>query len=130
LSFEANLTREREGTRMTTICVSQEIIASLENLDKPLDLCDESGRLLGSFIPEMAMQEMRPIAEAEGDLRAGRFRLRGGPGMTGGAGTGQAVLSSDRRSARRPDRVPSSALSAWTTRLRSLAARRYDGHGE
>jgi len=79
LSFEANLTREREGTRMTTICVSQEIIASLENLDKPLDFCDESGRLLGSFIPEMAMQELRPIAEAEGDLRAVEEQL--GPEM-------------------------------------------------
>ena len=64
---------------MTTICVSQEIIASLENLDKPLDFCDESGRLLGSFIPEMAMQELRPIAEAEGHLRAVEEQL--GPEM-------------------------------------------------
>src|SRR5271157_1298000 len=50
--------------------------------------------------------------------------------MTGGAGTGQAVLSSDRRSARGSDRAPSSALSAWKTRLMGLTARRYDGHGE
>ncbi len=64
---------------MTTICLSQEIIASLENLDKPLDFCDESGHLLGSFIPEMAMQELLPIAEAEVDLRVVEAQL--GPEM-------------------------------------------------
>jgi hypothetical protein len=72
LSFKANLSRERKGTRMTTICLSEEIIALLENLDEPLDFCDESGHLLGSFIPEPAMRELLPIAEveSEGDLRA------------------------------------------------------------
>ena len=46
---------------MTTICLREEIIEALENLDEPLDFCDESGRLLGSFIPE-AMQEMLPVS--------------------------------------------------------------------
>ena len=41
---------------MTTICLSEEIIALLENLDEPLDFCDETGRLLGTFIPEAAMR--------------------------------------------------------------------------
>ena len=40
---------------MTTICLSEEIIAALANLDEPLDFCDESGHLLGSFVPEAAM---------------------------------------------------------------------------
>jgi hypothetical protein len=79
LSFEANLSREKEGTRMTTVCLSEKVIASLENLDEPLDFCDESGHLLGSFIPEAAMQELRPLAEAEGDLRAVEGQL--GPEM-------------------------------------------------
>jgi len=60
---------------MTTICVSEEVIASLENLDEPLDFCDESGHLLGAFTPEMAMEELQPIAEAEGDLRAVEVQL-------------------------------------------------------
>ena len=68
---------------MTTICLSEETIASLENLDEPLDFCDESGHLLGSFIPEAAMHdpaaELLPIAEAEGDLRAVEGQL--GPEM-------------------------------------------------
>ena len=64
---------------MTTICLSEKVIASLENLDEPLDFCDESGHLLGSFIPEVAMQELLPIAEAEGDLRAVEGQL--GPEM-------------------------------------------------
>ncbi len=66
---------------MTTICLSEKAIASLENLDKPLGFCDESGHLLGSFIPEAAMQELRPLAEAEaeGDLRAVEGQL--GPEM-------------------------------------------------
>jgi len=81
LSFEANLSKEKEGTRMTTICLSEKVIASLENLDEPLDFCDESGHLLGSFIPEpeAAMQELLPTAEAEGDLRAVEGQL--GPEM-------------------------------------------------
>jgi len=83
LSFEANLTREREGPRMTTICVSQETIASLENLDKPLDFCDESGHLLGSFIPEAVMEDLLPIAEAEGDLRAVEEQLGAEMGVFG-----------------------------------------------
>lgn len=66
---------------MTTICLSEKVIASLENLDEPLDFCDESGHLLGSFIPEpeAAMQELLPTAEAEGDLRAVEGQL--GPEM-------------------------------------------------
>jgi hypothetical protein len=81
LSFEANLSKEKEGTRMTTICLSEKVIASLENLDEPLDFCDESGHLLGSFIPEpeAAMQELLPTAETEGDLRAVEGQL--GPEM-------------------------------------------------
>ena len=76
---------------MTTICLSEKAIASLENLDEPLDFCDESGHLLGSFIPEAAMQELLPIAEAEGDLRA----VEGQLGMTGGrGGTGRTFLGS------------------------------------
>ena len=64
---------------MTAICLSEEVIALLENLDQPLDFCDESGYLLGSFIPEPAMQELLPIAEAEDDLRAVEAQL--GPEM-------------------------------------------------
>ena len=72
---------------MTTICLSEETIALLENLDEPEDFCDESGHLLGSFIPEAAMPEMLPmaaaemlpIAEAQGDLRAVEGQL--GPEM-------------------------------------------------
>ena len=64
---------------MTTICLSEETIALLENLDEPEDFCDESGHLLGSFIPEPAMPEMLPIAEAQGDLRAVEGQL--GPEM-------------------------------------------------
>jgi hypothetical protein len=75
LSFEANLSREREGTRMTTICLSEEIIALLENLDEPLDFCDESGHLLGSFLPKAAIQDVLPIAGTEGDLRAVEAQL-------------------------------------------------------
>ncbi len=60
---------------MTTICLSEEMIASLENLDEPLEFCDESGHPLGSFIPEAAMQELRPIAEVEGDLPAVKEQL-------------------------------------------------------
>ncbi len=82
LSFKANLSTERKGTRMTTICLSEETIASLKNLDEPLDFCDESGHLLGSFTPDMAMQKLLPIAaaESEGDLRAVEGQL--GPEMS------------------------------------------------
>ena len=52
---------------MTTICLSEEVIALLQNLDEPLDFCDESGHLLGSFVPEAAMQELIPIVAA-GDV--------------------------------------------------------------
>jgi len=54
---------------MTTICLNEKTIESLENLDEPLEFCDESGHLLGSFVPEAAMPEMLPIAAAEIDLR-------------------------------------------------------------
>jgi len=70
LSFKANLSTERKGTRMTTICLSEKIIESLEKLDEPLDFCDESGHLLGSFIPEAAMPELLPMVAAEAVLRA------------------------------------------------------------
>ncbi len=50
---------------MTTICLTEETIAMLENLEGPLDFCDESGHLLGSFIPETEMPELMPIAEVE-----------------------------------------------------------------
>jgi len=69
-SFEVNLSSESEGTRMTTICLSEEIIAVLENLDEPHDFCDEAGHLLGSFIPEAVMPELLPIVAAEGVLEA------------------------------------------------------------
>lgn len=64
---------------MTTIYLNEKVIASLENLDEPLDFCDESGHLLGSFIPKAAMQEQLPTAEAEGDRRAVEGHL--GPEM-------------------------------------------------
>jgi hypothetical protein len=60
---------------MTMVCLSEETIALLENLDEPLDFCDESGHLLGSFIPEAARPEMLPIAEVEIDLRAIKDKL-------------------------------------------------------
>jgi len=65
---------------MTTICLSEKLIEGLENLDEPLDFCDESGHLLGSFIPEAAMQEMLPVAVLEADLGAVEGRL--GPEMS------------------------------------------------
>ena len=64
---------------MTTICLSEEMIASLENLDEPLEFCDESGHPLGSFIPEAAMPGLLPIPEAEVDLRVVEAQL--GPEM-------------------------------------------------
>jgi len=54
---------------MTTICLSEEMIALLGNLDKPLEFCDESGCLLGSFIPEEAAQELEPISVLESKLQ-------------------------------------------------------------
>jgi len=60
---------------MTTICLSEETIALLENLDEPLAFCDEAGHLLGSFTPEAAMQGLPPMAEAEIDPRAVKEQL-------------------------------------------------------
>jgi len=74
------LSSEKEGTRMTTICLSEEIIALLENLEEPLDFCDESGHLLGSFVPQAAMEELLPIAVAVSDVRAVEGQL--GPEMS------------------------------------------------
>jgi hypothetical protein len=65
---------------MTTICLSEEIIALLDNLDGPMDFCDESGNLLGSFLPEAAMQELLPIAAAQAELHAVEGQL--GPEMS------------------------------------------------
>ncbi len=64
---------------MTTICLSEEIIALLENLDEPLDFCDESGHLLGSFIPEAAVGDQPLMAWAKGDL--GEVKEQFGPEM-------------------------------------------------
>ncbi len=50
---------------MTTICLTEETIAMLDNLEGPRDFCDESGRLLGSFIPETEMRDLMPIARVE-----------------------------------------------------------------
>ena len=64
---------------MTTICLSEEIIALLENLDEPLDFCDESGHLLGSFIPEAVVGDQPLMAWAKGDL--GEVKEHLGPEM-------------------------------------------------
>ncbi len=64
---------------MTTICLTEEMIASLDNLEGPLDFCDESGHLLGSFIPETAMQELLPIEKVEFQLHVVEEQL--GPEM-------------------------------------------------
>ncbi len=53
---------------MTTICLTEEMIALLENLEGPLDFCDESGHLLGTFFPETAMPDLLPIVRSEGQL--------------------------------------------------------------
>ena len=64
---------------MTTICVSEEIITLLDNLDEPVDFCDESGHLLGSFIPEPALGYQPSIVWVRGDHREAEDHL--GPEM-------------------------------------------------
>ena len=64
---------------MTTICLSEQIIAKLDNLDKPLEFCDESGHLIGSFIPEAVVRDHPLIARAKAELRVVETQL--GPEM-------------------------------------------------
>ncbi len=47
---------------MRTICLSEEAIALLENLDAPFEVCDESGHLIGLFNPEPRPSELLPVS--------------------------------------------------------------------
>jgi len=56
------------GTNMTRLVVETEIRRKLLDLNQRLDFCDESGRLLGTFIPtseRLAAERARPPISKE-----------------------------------------------------------------
>ena len=58
---------------MTQVVLDKEVLAKLLNLSIPLEVCDESGRTLGSFQPFVDQSLYRnvqvPVSEEELDAR-------------------------------------------------------------
>jgi hypothetical protein len=58
---------------MNKVIVDAELRSRLHDLSRPFDLCDESGRILGRFIPTGEMSQWEPmtpeVSEEELDRR-------------------------------------------------------------
>jgi hypothetical protein len=52
---------------MTRIVLDAESLEKLKNLTESLDLCDESGRVLGRLVPVCDTPEYRPVRPQAGD---------------------------------------------------------------
>lgn len=46
---------------MTRIIVDEELRSKLHNLEQPLELCDESGRVLGRVVPNLDLSQYEPL---------------------------------------------------------------------
>ena len=59
---------------MTRILMDAELRDKLQNLSQPLELCDESGRVLGRVIPALDLSQYEPlvpqVSEEELDRRS------------------------------------------------------------
>jgi hypothetical protein len=47
---------------MTTVTVDDTLRNKLHNFSQPLKLCDETGRVVGRFVPEANLAEWEPVS--------------------------------------------------------------------
>jgi len=46
---------------MSPIVISDSLLAQLRQVDQPVDLCDETGRVIGAFVPRVDPADWEPI---------------------------------------------------------------------
>jgi hypothetical protein len=49
-----------KGRTMTKVVVDEMLLSKLHNLTKPLELCDQTGRVLGRVFPVLDLSEYEP----------------------------------------------------------------------
>jgi hypothetical protein len=66
-------TRDREETGMTRVTLDSETVSKLHDLQEHLELCDQSGRLLGYFVPT---EDKVKYAQTEGQVSDAELNRR------------------------------------------------------
>ncbi|HEY2411666.1 MAG TPA: hypothetical protein VGI40_05465 [Pirellulaceae bacterium] len=59
---------------MSRLTVDSAMLAKLQGLSQPVDVCDDQGRIVGHFVPSAALE--LDIPEEELDRRAANFHGR------------------------------------------------------
>jgi hypothetical protein len=76
-SAKGKLPPTERGRNMTKVIVDEVLRTKLHNLTEPLELCDESGRVLGQVFPVLDLSDYEPWEPpmSEEELQRGLVRV-------------------------------------------------------